>query len=147
MSGARSRNKGARFENKIANDLTELTGLQFGRSLIQTRGGGVEAGDICLKDTESHPAVEQLHFELKHHQKASINDAWKQALSDCEGTQRVPVIITKSDREEPKATVPNWFLAELAASWVADKPQGDKPVTIPYQVFKEMFLPWTKSNS
>ena len=149
MSGAKSRNKGANFERLIAKDLTELTGFAFGRSLTQTRGGGTEAADICLKNGDDHKALDRLHFELKHHKKASATPAWKQATADCKVSGRVPIVITKSDREQPKVTMTQAQFYLFAQSWVHSQTNllTDKTVTISYDLFKEMLLPWIETNS
>ncbi len=109
MSGKRSRDKGARFEREIANTLSREWNLPFARGIIQTRGGGAEVADVCLQDVngakQKYPHIDKLHLECKHHKKASIPAAWRQAEEDCATSGRTPVCITKSDREKPLVTM------------------------------------------
>lgn len=125
MSGKRSRDKGARFENKIAKDLSAALNEEFGRSIIQTRGGGAENGDICLKYPHRNPVLSGLHFELKHHKKASIPSAWRQAVEDCKTSGRTPVCITKSDNEPELATVSYDFFKKLLVAWLGNGDASD----------------------
>lgn len=109
MSGKRSRDKGARFEREIANLLSDRYDLPFARGIIQTRGGGAEVADVCLQDINDakskFPHIDKLHLECKHHKRASISAAWRQAEADCKISGRTPVCITKSDREKPLVTM------------------------------------------
>jgi len=88
--GRGARLKGANFEREIANYLSEKTNLEARRGLAQTRGGGAEVGDV---------EIAHLQLELKRHKRCNIKAALRQAVNDSAGKNKIPVAITKDDRE------------------------------------------------
>lgn len=103
--GRGARTKGHNFERKIANLLTDLTGLKWRRGLNQSRDGGAESADVVCED--NHPLADLLHFELKRMKRCNIRAALRQALEDIanQPNSKIPVIITKNDREEILVTM------------------------------------------
>lgn len=99
--GRGARAKGHNFERKIANYLTEKTGLKFKRGLNQSRSGGAEGSDVMSEE------LPELHFELKRMVRCNIKSALKQAQDDIDkqNVDRIPVIITKNDREDTLVTM------------------------------------------
>lgn len=96
--GRAARLKGANFERLIANQLAELTGLDFKRGLGQTRNGGEEHSDVYC---EGIP----LHIECKHQHKTNIKAAMKQATEDSQKSGHIPVVISRDTGGEILVTM------------------------------------------
>ena len=88
--GRGARIKGANFERKLATILSEKTKLEAKRGLAQTRGGGAEVSDVEIK---------YIHIEAKNHKRCNIKAALRQAINDCSANGKIPVAVTKDDRE------------------------------------------------
>ena len=88
--GAGARRKGAQFERDLAKLIKENTSLDAKRGLGQTRSGGEEVSDID---------VEHIHIEAKRHKRSNIKAALRQAISDSKVNGKIPIAITKDDRE------------------------------------------------
>ena len=94
--GKGARAKGANFERWLANYLTETTPLEARRGLAQTRGGGAEVSDV---------EVDYIHIEAKRHKRCNIKAALEQAINDSTVNGKIPVAITKNDREPVMCTM------------------------------------------
>jgi len=94
--GAGARRKGAQFERDLANLIKEKTGLDARRGLAQTRGGGAEVSDV---------EIDHIHIEAKRHKRCNIKAALRQAIHDSSANGKIPVAITKDDREEILCTM------------------------------------------
>ena len=88
--GRGARIKGATFERKLAKYFTENTKLEAKRGIGQTRKGGSEVSDVDM------PII---HVEAKRHKRCNIKAALRQAISDSENKEKLPVAITKDDRQ------------------------------------------------
>jgi hypothetical protein len=88
--GAGARRKGAQFERDLANLISEKTNIDAKRGLAQTRGGGAEVSDVEMPF---------IHVEAKRHKRCNIKAALRQAISDATVNGKIPVAITKDDRE------------------------------------------------
>lgn len=97
--GRGARRKGHRWERQLAKLLSAATGLDFQKSIQQSRGGGAEESDVFCD------SLPWLHIEAKAHKKVSIKAAMKQAVSDTIETGKLPVAITKDDYKEPLVTM------------------------------------------
>lgn len=120
--GRGARVKGHQFERDMAKYLSQRTGYKFKRGLGQTRQGGVEVSDVFSPDCP------ELHFECKRQKKCSIPAAFMQASLDCRKTSKMPIVITKSDRDETLVTMrlQDWTL--LLETYLNTKsPPDDKP--------------------
>lgn len=89
--GKASRDKGARGEREAAEKLTEVTGLPWRRSLVQTRMGGAEAPDVVCDELPG------LHCEVKRGKRINLWAALEQAKRDADG-KRVPFVLARKDR-------------------------------------------------
>ena len=94
--GAGARRKGANFERRIANFLSDNTNLSAQRGLAQTRGGGAEVSDV---------EIDYIHIEAKNHKRCNIKAALTQAINDSSVNGKMPVAITKDDREPVLCTM------------------------------------------
>ena len=94
--GKGARAKGANFERWLANYLSEETPLEARRGLAQTRGGGAEVSDV---------EIDYIHIEAKRHKRCNIKAALEQAINDCTANGKIPVAITKNDREPVMCTM------------------------------------------
>jgi len=88
--GRGARAKGANFERELAKIIQAATGLDAKRGLAQTRGGGAEVSDV---------EVDYIHIEAKRHKRCNIKAALRQAITDSTVSGKIPVVITKDDRE------------------------------------------------
>lgn len=59
MSGRRSRTKGHNFEREVARLLTEATGDEYKRVLVETREGN--SGDVACEDADTPVAIVRRH--------------------------------------------------------------------------------------
>ena len=91
--GRGARIKGAAFERKIAEELTALTEFSWKRGLGQTRRGGAEVPDVHCDD------LKHIHIEVKRQKQCSIKAAMRQAVGDVEESGKLPIVITKDDRQ------------------------------------------------
>lgn len=94
--GRGARVKGAAFERHLAKYFTDNTTLEAKRGIGQTRSGGAEVSDVDM------PII---HVEAKRHKRCNIKAALKQAIADAEVNGKIPVAITKDDREEILCTM------------------------------------------
>jgi len=94
--GRGARAKGANFERALAKIITNGTGIEARRGLAQTRGGGAEVSDVEM------PLV---HIEAKRHKRCNIKAAMRQAVNDSEANGKIPVVITKDDRQDILVTM------------------------------------------
>lgn len=88
--GAGARRKGAQFERDLAKLITEKTNVDAKRGLGQTRSGGEEVSDVDM---------DYIHIEAKRHKRCNIKAALRQAISDAAVNGKIPVAVTKDDRE------------------------------------------------
>ena len=89
--GRSARIKGAAFERELANYFKEHTSLDAKRGIGQTRCGGAEVSDVDI------PLV---HVEAKRQKRCRIKAAMAQAIEDASVNGKLPVAITKDDRED-----------------------------------------------
>ena len=94
--GRSARIKGASFERDLAKYFTEKTSLDAKRGIGQTRSGGAEVSDVDMP---------VLHIEAKRHKRCNIKAALRQAIGDASINGKIPVAITKDDREELLCTM------------------------------------------
>lgn len=94
--GKGARVKGAAFERQLAKYFTDKTILEAKRGIGQTRSGGAEVSDVD---------IEVIHVEAKRHKRCNIKAALKQAISDANINGKIPVAITKDDREDILCTM------------------------------------------
>ena len=94
--GKGARAKGANFERWLANYLTEETELEARRGLAQTRGGGAEVSDV---------EIDYIHIEAKRHKRCNIKAALEQAINDSSVNGKIPIAVTKNDREPVLCTM------------------------------------------
>ncbi len=94
--GRGARIKGAAFERLLAKYFTENTVLEAKRGIGQTRSGGSEVSDVDM------PII---HVEAKRHKRCNIKSALKQAIDDANVNGKIPVAITKDDREDILCTM------------------------------------------
>lgn len=94
--GRGARIKGATFERQLAKYFTDNTPLEAKRGLGQTRLGGAEVSDVDM------PII---HVEAKRHARCNIKAALKQAIEDASVNGKIPVAITKDDREDILCTM------------------------------------------
>ena len=106
--GKMQRNKGHRFERKVATDATIALGQKVLRT-IQFRGGQSEGSDVV---------VEPFAIECKHYKKLGglINRAYEQAKRDAKEGY-IPICICKGDRQEPLVTMGYDDFWELIKEW------------------------------
>ena len=101
--GKMSREKGARFERKIAKELKEW-GYDAHRT-AQYRGNTGDAGDV-----EGLPYV---HLECKNQQRMSLYDWYAQSEHDARaaGKNEIPVVIHKANNKPILVTMsfPHWL--------------------------------------
>lgn len=94
--GRGARVKGAAFERQLAKYFTDNTKLEAKRGIGQTRSGGAEVSDVDM---------EIIHIEAKRHKRCNIKAALKQAVNDANVNGKIPVAITKDDREKILCTM------------------------------------------
>ena len=101
--GAGARRKGAQFERDLAKLIKEKTSLDAKRGLGQSRSGGEEVSDVD---------VHYIHIEAKRHKRCNIKAALRQAISDSSANGKIPIAITKDDRESILCTMlfEDWIL-------------------------------------
>lgn len=94
--GAGARRKGAQFERDLAKLISDKTNVEAKRGLGQTRSGGEEVSDVDM---------EHIHVEAKRQKRCNIKAALRQAISDATVNGKIPVAITKDDREPIMCTM------------------------------------------
>ena len=94
--GRGARVKGATFERHLAKYFTDNTPLDAKRGIGQTRSGGAEVSDVDM------PII---HVEAKRHKRCNIKAALRQAVEDANVNGKIPVAITKDDREKILCTM------------------------------------------
>lgn len=111
--GKGARAKGANFERELAKIFNaRFQNLDAKRGLGQTRGGGEEIADVEIKF---------VHIEAKRHKRCNIKAAMRQAIEDCQTKEKIPIAITKDDREPILVTMhlEDWF--DIFESYLKDK--------------------------
>ena len=89
--GRGARLKGANFERELAKIFNaKFNDLNAQRGLGQTRGGGEEIADV---------EMDYIHIEAKRHKRCNIKAAMRQAIEDSKTKDKLPVVITKDDRQ------------------------------------------------
>lgn len=101
--GAGARRKGAQFERDLAKLISDKTGIEAKRGLGQTRAGGEEVSDVDM---------DIVHIEAKRHKRCNIKAALRQSISDANVNGKIPIAITKDDREPILCTMlfEDWIL-------------------------------------
>ena len=110
--GRGARLKGANFERELAKIFNaKFENLNAQRGLGQTRGGGEEIADV---------EMDYIHIEAKRHKRCNIKAAMRQAIEDCKSKDKLPVVITKDDREPILVTMhlEDWFV--IFKSYIKD---------------------------
>jgi hypothetical protein len=97
--GRGARAKGFAFERDIAKKITEAVGIEFKRGLGQTRNGGEEISDVYSE------AVPSIHIEAKRQKRCNIKAALRQAIEDTSQSDKIPIAITKDDRQDILVTM------------------------------------------
>ena len=92
MSGKRSRDKGARFERFVANELAAVYPTAV-------RGCGQYHRGSNKADVEGTP----YWIECKVGKRPSVYGAWDQAVAT--GTDKEIVVVTKRDRDQALVTI------------------------------------------
>jgi len=99
-----SRRKGGVGEREACRLMEGLTTVKWKRSAIQSRRGGREAADIIPDDEDGSSVIPDeivaLHIEVKRQKQPNLFGALKQAVGDCEGTSRLPMVLARREREE-----------------------------------------------
>ncbi|AHC48265.1 MULTISPECIES: putative PDDEXK endonuclease [Achromobacter] len=83
---ALSRNKGAAYERRISNMLTEATGTRWRRRVRNHEGDS----DVVADD----PAFERISVECKHANTLCLPAWWRQAQAQA-GETRIPMLVYK----------------------------------------------------
>lgn len=83
---ALSRNKGAAYERRISNMLTEATGTRWRRRVRNHEGDS----DVVADD----PAFERISVECKHANTLCLSAWWRQAQAQA-GETRIPMLVYK----------------------------------------------------
>ncbi|OFQ52039.1 hypothetical protein HMPREF2939_08665 [Achromobacter xylosoxidans] len=81
-----SRNKGAAYERRISNMLTEATGTRWRRRVRNHEGDS----DVVADD----PAFERISVECKHANTLCLPAWWRQAQAQA-GETRIPMLVYK----------------------------------------------------
>ena len=94
--GRGARAKGAAFERHLANYFNDNSPLEAKRGIGKSRIGGSEVSDVDM---------EIVHIEAKRHKRCNIKAALRQAIADADLNGKIPVAITKDDREDILCTM------------------------------------------
>lgn len=133
--GAKSRDKGARFERWVADYFTQQ-GYVCHRS-AQYCGNTGDAPDVV--------GLPYIHIECKAYKDTEWDDSWiDQAKRDSNG-KTVPVVIHKTDYHKPKATLTGRDLAEMMIEYVTNNPD-DLLVTMELDDFTKMYREYEASR-
>lgn len=119
MGGRSSRDKGARGEREACELLSACTGLEWQRSLVQTRGGGTEAPDVVPVDA---PDWDRVHIEVKRQKAVDKRAAMRQACHDA-GLDGIPILLYREDRREWRAVIRLCDLLALA-DWAEEREEA-----------------------
>ncbi len=104
-----SRDKGARAELKVRDDMRSLTGLKWervpGSGALHEKHG--LKGDLYLVGSHNHYCVEVKHYTSCHINHLLINGTspqllewWQQALRQAKQVNKKPLLIFKHDRSK-----------------------------------------------
>ena len=133
--GAKSRDKGARFERWVADYFTQQ-GYVCHRS-AQYCGNTGDAPDVV--------GLPYIHIECKAYKDTEWDDSWiDQAKRDSNG-KTVPVVIHKTDYHKPKATLTGRDLAEMMIEYVTNN-HDDLLVTMELDDFTKMYREYEASR-
>ena len=133
--GAKSRDKGARFERWVADYFTQQ-GYVCHRS-AQYCGNTGDAPDVV--------GLPYIHIECKAYKDTEWDDSWiDQAKRDSNG-KTVPVVIHKTDYHKSKATLTGRDLAEMMIEYVTNNPD-DLLVTMELDDFTKMYREYEASR-
>ncbi len=120
MSGARSRNKGARWEREVASLFRAVMDGADIRRGIQNRTGG-DASDV--------EGAGRMHIECKHGKLPNPRAALKQAIRDA-GKDKIPLAVVKDDRQKPFVVIGLNDFLEFVRRWWSyelEDPFGSEP--------------------
>lgn len=111
--GRLSRNKGAAFERRVAQDMRPIFGSGVKRGLAQARFGRGEAPDV--------DGCAPFWCETKHGKKVNLRAALKQAteaMSEANRTQDAwPIAVCKDDRQQPMVVMHWGDYLQLLEEW------------------------------
>ena len=123
-----SKDKGARFERHIA-DYFRQEGYEAYRT-AQYCGNTGNAPDVS--------GVPYIHIECKSYHDTEWDNAWyEQAKRDAAGT--IPVVIHKTDRHKPKATLGARDFANMVNAYVGAGDEGDVLISMELDAFIQIF--------
>ena len=126
--GAKSRDKGARFERWVA-DYLRQEGYDCRRS-AQYCGNTGDAPDVI--------GLPYIHIECKAYKDKEWDDSWmEQAKRDAHGNS-IPVVLHKVDYHKPKATLCGRDIVEMLIEFIASS-KDDVLVTLEIDDFIKMY--------
>ena len=105
-----SRDKGARGERELADELRRLFGVEARRG--QQYCGGADSPDVITD-------FDGVHLEVKRTERLSIYPAMKQAINDAGG--KIPVVCHRQNNKEWLAIVRLSDLQKLASAVLAGR--------------------------
>ena len=124
-----SKDKGARFERQIA-DYFRQEGYEAYRT-AQYCGNTGDAPDVS--------GVPYIHIECKSYHDTEWSDAWyEQAVRDAAG-DNTPVVIHKTDRHKPKATLGASDFARMMIKYMDAGNDEDVLVTMELDAFTKIY--------
>ena len=95
MGGKHSRDKGKRFEQKIARELRDM-------GFDARRGWQAREGDDDPDVIVDLP----VWIECKHHRQVNYRAAMRQAIGGAVGTDKIPLVVAKDDGQPEVAILP-----------------------------------------
>ena len=104
MAKINSKQKGARFERKLAALFREY-GYDDSRRTAQYCGNTGDASDVV--------GLPGIHVEAKHQERMQLYDWMDQAKRDSEGTGNLPVVFHKKNNAEILVSMPLYVFMEL----------------------------------
>ena len=87
--------------NEISNNLQKELIWFLTHDHIYTKGTSANENEILVSDVD----IPIFHIEAKRHKRCNIKAALKQAVEDANVNGKIPVAITKDDREEILCTM------------------------------------------
>ena len=128
--GTASRDKGARWERRICQDVRGWLGFDW---TVQRnpgdrqKGEGGQAGDLVISGPFTFPfCIEAKHYALWRNDmlardgSALVRSFWKQTAEQAEAVGLVPLLVVKTDRAPAMAVMPLWALRRLNWDWVTE---------------------------
>lgn len=107
MSGKMSREKGKRFERKLASIFREYG--YDARRTAQYCGNTGDASDVV--------GLPGIHIEAKHVEKMSLYDWMAQAKRDAEGSGKLPAVFHKKNNADILVTMKLDDFMEIYREW------------------------------